>query len=133
MAKKVASIHSDLTAACKRFEEWRTTRPHRGRIPDELWELATSLAERHGSYRVSKTLRLNYQDLKRRAVSVRSSFPQQKPTSSFVELDLSRSFTPSQCLIELEESKGSKMTIRLMGSSEVDVIALSNAFFGRIQ
>lgn len=122
---------SDLKAACTRFEKWRTTRSSRGRIPDALWDLAVHVAQTHGTYRVARALRLDYQGLKRRAAAAISSCAQEESSSPFVELDLSRSFFPTECVLELEEGDGSKMTIRLKGSSSVDVIGLSKTFFGR--
>ena len=125
------SLPSDLASACRRFEKWRATRKGRSRIPASLWELAVSLAETHGVSRVSKTLRVSYRGLKRRAATAAPPPTQEKSFSPFVELDLCGSFSPKECIIELEAPKGRKMTIRLKGSSPMDVIALSSAFFGR--
>ncbi len=130
MDRQNHDLPSDLKAAWTRFEKWRTTRSGRGRIPDALWDLAVQVAQPHGIYRVAKALRLDYQGLKRRAAARLSCAPEESP-SPFVELDLSRSFLPMECVLELEEGDGSKMTIRLKGSSSVDVIGLSKAFFGR--
>jgi hypothetical protein len=133
MTTPALSLPSDLKAAFKRFENWRLTRTRRGRIPAALWELAVSLAERHGSYRVSKTLRLSYRDLKRRVASAKPSLPHQEPLSSFVEFDLSLSLPLPECVVEFQEPKGSKMMIRLAGTSAVDLIALSKVFFGHVR
>ena len=131
MVNPLKSLPQDLKTACQRFEAWRRTRIGRSRIPAELWDLAVSLAERHGNSRVSKTLRLSYRDLQRHAA--RTDPTVQPPASSFVELDLGRSFPLPECVIELQEPKGSKITIRLSGSNSLDVIALSKAFFGRVR
>jgi len=37
----------------------------------------------------------------------------------------------SQCLIELEDGMGAKMTIRLAGGSATDWMALTHEFWGR--
>ncbi|MBC8443848.1 MAG: hypothetical protein H8D81_01900 [Deltaproteobacteria bacterium] len=125
-------LPSDLKAARTRFEKWRTTRSGRSRIPDALWDLAVQVVQTHGVYRVAKALRLDYQGLKRHAAAARPSCAQKESSSPFVELDLSGSFFPTtECVLELEEGDGSKMTIRLKGTSSVDVIGLSKTFFGR--
>jgi len=128
--QRLKPLPSDLAAVCKRFEQWRATRVGRSRIPASLWDLAVSLAKSHSVYRVSKTLRVSYHGLKRR-VAAAAQPSQEKCISPFVELDLSRSFPPEECIIDLADRDGSKMTIRLKGSSSVDVTALSSAFFGR--
>lgn len=129
--QRLTPIPSDLAAVCKRFEKWRATRVGRSRIPASLWDLAVSLAKSHSVYRVSKTLRVSYRGLKRRVAAASARPSQEKCFSAFVELDLSRSFPPEECIIDLADRDGSKMTIRLKGSSSVDVTALSSAFFGR--
>jgi hypothetical protein len=126
-----SSVPSDLKAVRKRFEDWRTTRSGRSRIPESLWSLAVPVAKRHGIYRVSQVLRVNYQGLKRRVTATKPPSLQGESLSPFVELDLSRSFSPTECIIELEERGGPKMTIRTQRSNSVDVIGLTNAFFGR--
>ena len=131
MGRQESTLPSDLKAAGARFEKWRTTRSGRGRIPDTLWALAVHVAQRHGIYRVARTLRLDYQGLKRRVAAAKPPSPQDESFPPFLELDLSRSFSPMECVLELEERDGPKMTIRFKGSSPVDVIALSTAFFGR--
>ena len=124
------SLPLDLASVCERFEKWRATRVGRSRIPASLWDHAVTLAKTHGVYRVSKTLRVSYHGLKSRVAAAAVPPPQEESISPFVELDLSRSFSPEECIIELEERDGSKMTIRLKGSSSVDVIELAGSFFG---
>lgn len=125
-------IPSDLKAVRKRFEQWRATRSGRSRVPESLWSLAVPAAKAHGIYRVSQVLRVNYQGLKRRVADAKPVSRPEESSSPFVEFDLSRSFSPTECLIQLEDHKGSKMTIRHTGSSSLDAIALCDVFFGRI-
>jgi hypothetical protein len=131
MGRQAPSLPSDLKAAIKRFEEWRATRTGRSRIPESLWSLAVSMAKTHGIWRVAKALRVNYEGLKRRVTAKKSPTPKEESFSPFVELDLSRSFHPKECIIELEERDGPKMTIHLKGTDSIDVIGLSKSFFGR--
>lgn len=131
MGRQASILPSDLKAAVAHFEKWRATRSGRGRIPDTLWSLAVDVAQHHGIYRVAKTLRLDYQGLKRRVAAAKPLSPQEESFPPFVELDLSRSFSPMECVLELEDRDGPKMTIRFKGSSPVDVIGLSKVFFGQ--
>jgi hypothetical protein len=131
MGRQAPSLPSDLKAAIKRFEEWRATRTVRSRVPESLWSLAVSVAKTHGIWRVAKALRVNYEGLKRRVTAKKFPTPKEESFSPFVELDLSRSFHPKECIIELEERDGPKMTIHLKGTDSIDVIGLSKSFFGR--
>ena len=50
-----------------RIEVWRRRRLHRTEaMPEELWREASLLASRHGVYRISQALRLNFENLKKR-------------------------------------------------------------------
>ena len=49
-----------------RFERWRQTREPHTRIPDSLWAAAARLAGRYGLSKITSTLGVNYQALKRR-------------------------------------------------------------------
>ena len=131
MRRKSSALPSDLQSACKRFENWRSSRRNRSRIPEALWDMAVPVAKVHGVYHVAKTLRLNYEGLKRRVDAAKHPSPQAENRIPFVEVELGRPFSPTECTIELEACNGTKMTIRLKGSDSVDVIALSNAFLGR--
>ena len=131
MARQAPSLPSDLDAAINHFEEWRATRTGRSRVPESLWSLAVSVAKTHGVWRVAKALRVNYEGLKRRVAAKKIPPPKEDSFSPFVELDLSRSFHPKECTIELEERDGPKMTIHLKGTDSIDVIGLSKSFFGR--
>lgn len=52
-----------------RVEAWRRTRMQRtGAMPEELWREAAGLAARHGVYRISQALRLNFENLKKRTL-----------------------------------------------------------------
>jgi hypothetical protein len=44
----------------QRFEHWRESRKHRTPIPESLWEGAASLCADHSTYRISRSLRLDY-------------------------------------------------------------------------
>ena len=58
------------TSLASRIEAWRRTRLRRtGAMPEELWREAAALAARHGVYRISQELRLNFENLKKRTES----------------------------------------------------------------
>jgi hypothetical protein len=48
------------------FESWRKSPGRERCIPERLWDAAARLCLEHSVHSVSRTLRLNYQDLKER-------------------------------------------------------------------
>lgn len=136
----------------RRFEVWRRTRQGRARIPERLWSSAVKLAATYGLCWTARTLRLDYNALKRRVefagandspagptprpkTRTRSRSNARKsaqdPEMTFVELPvLERSGAP-ECIVELDHPRGAKMRIRLTGRQSPEVVAaLSQIFLG---
>jgi hypothetical protein len=44
----------------RQLEEFRSTRQHRTKLPETLWQAAVELAREHGLHRVAHPLRLDY-------------------------------------------------------------------------
>ena len=130
-------IFEDSPAAVKRLrsriEHWRKTRKKRCRMPEPLWASAVRFAKKHGIYPISCALRVNYMQLKRRVEGVGKKAPPAKSPSPpvFVELTSGPLEREAGCTIELEDRGGRKMTIRLEGPSDVDVVGLTAAFWRR--
>ncbi len=127
MPKSTRTVPTPLTRATERFEKWRKRGPARRKIPDRLWELAAKLGGKYGVNRTAQALRLDYYDLKGR---VEAAGPSRAPTpetaATFVEvLPQPR----GACVVEIEDRRGAKMTIRLSGP--VDVVALAKSFLGK--
>ena len=122
----------DLQALKDRLEHWRSTRNRgRGRIPEAIWDEATTLALHHGVSRVSTQLRLGYDALKRRVDTKRQEADQSSPPGpAFLEVTgIPTPPSPPCCLLELENSSGDKLTVRLQGAPSFDLVALSKAFW----
>jgi len=101
--------------------------PRRTRLPEALWGSAVELAREYGLYRVARSLRLDYAQLKKRlggglTVSRRSSAP------AFVELVASHAAIVPECVIEFESSVGSRMRIQLKGSGAPEGTSLLRAW-----
>jgi hypothetical protein len=98
-----------------RFETWRARRKTRSRIPKSLWHAAVELCETHSAYEVSRTLRLNYNDL-RSQISLKrvEAFGAGRPTE-FVEVDLGQPPSCSECTLEMEAANGAKMKMHFRG------------------
>ena len=123
---------SPLMRAAERFAEWRQTRELGTRIPETLWKLAVKVAGTHGVCRTSSMLSLDYYSLKRRLEAERSSPTAARHSdepSGFVELPASTLATSSECVIELESTRGAKMRVHLKGAAIPDLAALGRSFW----
>jgi len=80
-------VSATLESVIKEFDLWRSTRQHKERIPERLWDAAISLVKSYPSSRVAQKLRLNYSDFKHR-INEQKSPMQTSPELSFVEVSL---------------------------------------------
>jgi hypothetical protein len=128
----VPAISPSLESVRHQFGTWRKRRPCRGQIPEALWQEAVGLCREHSICEVSRSLRLNDNDLKRRVQRSkgRGLAVGQRPDFGFVRLDLGTPITPSECLVEMEVANGSKMRMSFRGVlRDVDPVELSRAFW----
>ena len=118
----------------QRFEQWRESRKHRTPIPESLWEGAVSLCADHSIYRISRSLRLDYNALKRRVCySHPESLTEPVTSSAFVELDLKASLPDAECLVEREDKDGAKMKMHIKGKLCLDPLEFMKAFLGQVR
>lgn len=106
------------------LEEFRSTRPHRAKLPETMWQSAVELAREHGLYAVAHPLRLDYAQLKKRLGGVVSVSRKAASPPAFVELISSHAATMSECVIEFESSIGGKMRVHWKGTSAPDWASL---------
>ena len=128
MNKKIASpIPEPIVQFQRRLDELRSTRPHRTKLPEAVWQTAVELAREHGLYSVAHPLGLDYTQLKKRLGGALDA-PRQAAAPAFVELIASHQAAVSECVIEFETSIGSKMRVQLKGSSTPDWASLLRAW-----
>jgi hypothetical protein len=83
-------------------------------------------------YEVSRTLRLNYNDLKDRVAEARDRSPTVKPNPdlTFIKVGLGTPIGSSECIVEMEAPNGARMRMSFRGTGrEVDPVELSRAFW----
>ncbi len=114
-----------LAALRRRFQVWRRSGGKGRRIPEPLWSAATELAEQMGTHRVAKALRLDYNHVKRR-VERHQALLHCENEPAFVELRMPEGGNKIPCEIEFEGSRG-RVTIRLAGMGEAQIVALAEA------
>lgn len=130
-AEKIQPSTTEIEKAREHFESWRRTKEYSSSpIPEGLWHEAIALAGTHSIYEISKALRLDYNQLKRRVQ--RSEALVESPTDgarAFVELSLSTA-TP-ECIIELERADKARMRMSIKGSVAPHLMDLAKAFWSR--
>lgn len=134
---------AEIAEVRARIEAWRGTGSTRGvAMPDELWAEAVALSERHGVYPISRQLRLSYDRLKLRTVEaelerVRQLASNDEPeVVGFVELPAVAMY--GECgnasahvtELELARADGARMRVRLAAEQQLDLVGLSESFFG---
>ncbi len=146
---KSIKASSDMEAAIQAFQDWRSNREKKCRIPDRLWKIAAKLSPQYPINTICKNLGLNWGDLKKKidhlSLSANTNHavkPQKQP--SFVELKLNsqeqipsllfnQSASPSpHCAVELTRPDGTVMKIFSSSSNEVplDMLELCKTFLG---
>ena len=98
------------------FDQWRQHKKRRDPIPPSLWEAAVSLTGTHSIHRISRLLRLNFNELKVRA---------KDRGPAFVELTMSPGTSLVECSIEMEKPSGERMRIR----GACNVVELAREFW----
>ena len=122
-------LPASLERLRRRFESWRQVREKGTRIPEELWQAAREEASRLGVNRVSRALRLNYNDLRKRLRSPVRSVVSEPEAPSFIEMALHRDAAEGECVVEVESPDGSRMKLRFRGKPAMDVVSWSRSFW----
>ena len=130
MAPETGGIPEDLEQLRRRFEEFRNTQPTRSRLPESLWTAAAELAKRHGVNPTARALRLDYAGLRRRVKN--QDQPKQKRaaamTPSFMEFVAPGAKAVTNCTVEVETAKGSKLRLELKAVPTTELANLIHAF-----
>jgi hypothetical protein len=130
MGHQPAFFTTTLTDVQARFTKWRETRPHKGRIPEDLWAAAVLLSNEHSIHRISRALRLSYSDLKARVEKSHTSSAAIKSSASldFIPIDIV-STQPAECIVEMEHRNGNRMRMHFKGKLDLDLQAFAESFW----
>ena len=129
-SRPTRAVQIRMATVKRRFELWRRTREGRGRIPEALWDAAVSAVSVHGVHKTARTLRLNYASLNQRVErSHRSARRTHEPPPRFVEMAPMPIGSASECVVEVEDARGTKLRIHLKGASTTDLPSLARALW----
>jgi hypothetical protein len=125
MASRKAAVPDSVIQLEREFEQFRSTRTGRVKLPATLWQAAVEQARQHGANVVAHTLRLDYNALKRRLSG--ASSPHQEPSSaSFVELVGGAG--ADEYVIEFESSPQVRMRVQWKSATGPDWAVLLRAW-----
>jgi hypothetical protein len=114
-----------LAEAKRGFEQWRRQEKRRGRIPEDLWEMAVGAARIHGVRATARQLRLNATKLKKRIQPLKQG-PVSEDRPGFVELPWLGTAPVSECVMEAEDRAGKKLRIHLKGAAVAQAASLGH-------
>ena len=132
--RRKPNVPAKLVQGRERFENWRKKQKTRTRLPERLWSAAVKLAQEYGVNRTARTLRLDYNGLKKRMESTISD--EASPAVAgpeFIELLGSELTAPSECAIECRNPNGATIRIHLKGPQLPDLVALSQSLWNTDQ
>ena len=114
----------------QRFENWREARLKRSPIPNDLWASAVSLAKEHSICTIAKTLRLDYNVLKKRVIAKQPEAASQSGPP-FIEFEFTSSLPRTEYLLETEARDGSKLKMQLKGPALPDPLEILSTFWSK--
>jgi len=106
--EKNSESQARMQAVSALFDQWRRTRKKKDRIPQSLWEAAANLSPSYSTCQISKALRLDFNELKRR---IRDGSSRAAPPE-FVELKVERLLSTSKCVMEVRSPAGFELKIQ---------------------
>ena len=129
--RREEALPADVEQVRGRLTNWRGQRRRGQRIPQGLWAAAVRAGRRHGVYRVSRALGLDYGSLKRRIdEGWGEGMGQSEAEAMFVELSGPRPEAGGRCVVELEKGNGAKLRVSVGDAAAVDWCRIKEAFLG---
>jgi hypothetical protein len=114
----------------EQFEDWRNTRQKREPIPEALWEAAIGVAQYNPVGRVSRILRLNHRELKKRIrARYGDNFLGVDFGAGFIEIDSRQLLCPMECIIETQQPAGARMKMHIKSANGFNPVELAKAFW----
>lgn len=122
MRRQAAPI-LELAKDC--LDQWRRRHNWRGRMPNELWEIAAKAAAAHGVDLTAEQLLLDPDRLTQwvRRIDPKPQSPAKLP--QFVELPPIALGAAPECTLEIEDAAGKKLRIVLKGAATEHAMELS--------
>lgn len=122
---------NELIAAQRAFATWRASRPHpRAAIPEELWDLAVGLLERHSMSKIAKRLGLNPTHLSRwKTELLKTHIKEDVGTGAEFAVVSIPTLIPSSATVSLrvERPDGTKLILEFQNANLSDIASFCAA------
>jgi hypothetical protein len=128
------STPDSLIKVKEQFAAWRNGLKQSRKIPEDLRQAAVDLSKEYPINHICKALCLSYTDLKKRVKKQsKENFPAVKtrPHMNFIELGIESRPAAPECIVEIEDGSGAKMTIHLRGQTDLDLYELGRTFWSK--
>ena len=134
LARKQTEVRGqDLEEVRRMFEQWRQRRKLGARIPAELWEAAVSLYPRYTVNQISRELRLDFVDLKKR-IGNGAKKSEGATDFRFWEFRLPDSrMNIQECRLRAEDGSGRKVELELKDIGTEPLLQLLGGLWGQRQ
>lgn len=99
----------ELETLATELDEWRSSQNRRRRIPEPFWSRAAELVNELGITKVSTTLRLSFEGLKRRTLTSPVATAAEEP--AFLEWLIAPQV--ASCLFKVESDSGARMQVEV--------------------
>jgi hypothetical protein len=122
-----------LAEVQSRFAAWREKRKNsKSAIPEELWSAAVMLCMENSVHKISRGLRLNHTELKKRVVSCGSPLTcsAMPAAQDFIAIDIPRMDGGAAVLIEMKHRNGNRMRMHFKGQADLDLQTFAKSFWG---
>jgi hypothetical protein len=116
--RPLAEVRPSLEEVQKQFDSWRNNKKKRRPIPEVLWTAAIELFGDYTIRQISRGLRLNYQELKKRVQAKQSN-----RSANFVEVKIGEPIYGVECTVEMEDKHGAKMRMHIRGGANLEGLA----------
>ena len=122
----------DLEEVRDQFKQWRHRRKVGARIPSELWQAAVSLHPRYSVNQISRSLRLDYVDVRKRVDCQTTSSKQSRANDyRFWELKLAElQGCIGECRLRAEDGTGRKVELELKSIESGQLLQLLGGLWG---
>ena len=126
-------IQQDLESVSKQFERWRGQKQEGERIPQHLWQAATSLYPQYSMYKISRSLRLDSGDLRDRIHrgGGKNRRPKSHEVTQFMPLSVAPAEGLADCHIKVKDGRKARLTIRLRGAGVQPLVELLREIWSR--
>lgn len=118
---------NELAELERELARWRRDHGAPTPIPSRVWEKAAALAAEQGVHFVARSLKLNPTQLKRK---MEGAPDQPSSTATFIELLPSISSGISECALEVESSRGSRMRVVMKNVPPHSLASILREFAG---